>query len=201
MEYMLRWYGFSIDTSLHTATVALGDLDSVREHTIEGLEEATNYTVEVTAVGEEGNGPSVRLTHICTSPAGKLTQNITLNLEIFPILPIIPSHYPIILSILNIILFLAPSSSVQSLELVSVTSRYCIISWMAPPLSEQNGPLEDYRIYINSSMHSKEYDSMVTSYRIEDLNEHTLYSVYVASTNSEGEGPLAMISFTTLQNG
>ena len=72
---------------------------------------------------------------------------------------------------------------------------------MEPPLSQHNGPLEDYKISINSSMGTMEYTSMRTSYRIEDLNEHTMYSVSVASTNSEGEGPVATISFTTLKNG
>ena len=71
VEYTVQWYGFRIDTNIHSKSVTLGDLDMVREYTIDGLEEATNYTVEVTVVGEEGNGPSVRLTHICTSPTGK----------------------------------------------------------------------------------------------------------------------------------
>ena len=71
VEYTVQWYGFRIDTNIHSTTATLGDLDMVREYTIDGLEEATNYTVEVTVVGEEGNGPSVRLTHICTSPTGK----------------------------------------------------------------------------------------------------------------------------------
>ena len=71
VEYILTWYGFRIDTALQSTRVALGDVDSVREYTIDGLEEATDYTVEVVVVGEEGNGPSVQITHISTELIGK----------------------------------------------------------------------------------------------------------------------------------
>ncbi|KAI6661336.1 Phosphatidylinositol phosphatase PTPRQ-like [Oopsacas minuta] len=163
LHYKLSYYGFQIDTSLHTIIVELGDVDAVTQYTIEGLEEATNYTVEVMVVGQIGDGPVARLTHLCTLP-------------------------------------IAPTGAVIDLELVSVTSRYSIISWMPPLPSEHNGPLGDYKITVTSSSGNVMYTSTQTSYRIEDLMEHTMYTVSVVSSNMEGDGPEATLSFTTLKN-
>ena len=100
------------------------------------------------------------------------------------------------------LLYLAPSGSVIDLTLVSVTSRYSILSWMPPVLSEHNGDLGDYKLTVTSNMgNSMQYMTMQNSYRIEDLMEHTMYTVSVVSTNMEGDGPSATLSFTTLKNG
>ena len=61
-----------IDTIVRTVIVELGDLTVARQYMIEELEEANNYTVEVTVVGAMGDGPVSRLTHICTLPIGNL---------------------------------------------------------------------------------------------------------------------------------
>eukprot|EP00800_Vazella_pourtalesii_P019759 TRINITY_DN684_c0_g1_i2.p1 TRINITY_DN684_c0_g1~~TRINITY_DN684_c0_g1_i2.p1 ORF type:complete len:1118 (-),score=311.70 TRINITY_DN684_c0_g1_i2:160-3231(-) len=164
LHYKLSYYGFMIDTLVRNVIMELGDLAVMRQYMIEGLEEANNYTVEVTVVGSMGDGPVTRLTHICTLPT-------------------------------------APSGSVIDLTLVSVTSRYSIISWMPPMLSKHNGDLGDYKITVSSNGNTMQYMSMQNSYRIEDLMEHTMYTVSVVSTNMEGDGPAATLSFTTLKNG
>ena len=190
LHYKLSYYGFMIDTLVRNVIVELGDLAVMKQYMIEGLEEANNYTVEVTVVGSMGDGPVTRLTHICTLPTGNLLTLYTLTT-----LAISKRTYTYRL------LYLAPSGSVIDLTLVSVTSRYSIISWMPPMLSKHNGDLGDYKITVSSNGNTMQYMSMQNSYRIEDLMEHTMYTVSVVSTNMEGDGPAATLSFTTLKNG
>ena len=71
-HYKLSYYGFKLDTIVRTVMVELGDLAVTKQYMIEQLEEANNYTVEVTVVGALGDGPVTRLTHICTLPIGNL---------------------------------------------------------------------------------------------------------------------------------
>ena len=88
--------------------------------------------------------------------------------------------------------FTVPSSPPQSVTVTSTNPASLQISWQAPPVVNQNGPLTGYVIrYTRSGFTINEIVASGLTYIISGLVPFVNYSVRVAAMTINGTGPFS----------
>lgn len=114
------------------------------------------------------------------------------------------SVYGIVIIILDVNFFLAPSQSPQSFTRDALSSTSVSLSWDPPPPESQNGIIVSYQLNITSleTGLSIVQASISTTIDITGLSPYTTYSCIVAAETSVGIGPYTTIlTFTTDEDG
>ena len=79
--------------------------------------------------------------------------------------------------------------------------RQVVFSWLPPLITHRNGIITDYTLSCSPSPSSLPLTlSSSGSLTVPEFNPNTQYSCSVLATNSQGSGPLANTSFTTLED-
>jgi len=80
-------------------------------------------------------------------------------------------------------------------------STQVTISWLPPPIEDQNGPIMNYNIIVsdlNFGLDDINVNTSNTSYTVTNLEEYNNYSFIVAAATEAGVGPYSSpIKFTT----
>jgi hypothetical protein len=96
----------------------------------------------------------------------------------------------------------APSASPQNVRGRALNSTSIIVTWKAPPPESHNGVLTKFRLlYVNTLdddeasdgeiVHSVDVPPTDSSYVMGGLAKWTPYKLWIAASNSAGEGPLS----------
>lgn len=107
------------------------------------------------------------------------------------------------LSTLIVLLFTAPSGSVQNLSAIPLHSQALLLTWMPPPLNEQNGIIRSYEVYVTETETGilRNYTTSSTNITIAHLHPFYTYSC-VISALTVSEGPVSNPAIvTTPQDG
>jgi len=83
-------------------------------------------------------------------------------------------------------------------------SRTATVTWLPPPLEQQNGQIVYYILLISDRQlgSNNEINSTTTSFMATGLKEYYNYSCIVAAATTVGLGPYSLpVRFTTLQGG
>jgi len=83
-------------------------------------------------------------------------------------------------------------------------SRTVTVTWLPPPLEQQNGQIVYYILIITDSQlgSNSEINSTTTSFMATGLKEYNNYSCIVAAATTVGLGPYSLpVRFTTQQGG
>ena len=97
---------------------------------------------------------------------------------------------------------IVPTAAVQNVIVSDVSSTGLTVSWEAPPLSHQNGPITVYSILISAvnSSYSRSVTSLALTVDITGLHPNYEYTVSVTAESNSGSGIASSpIMFTTLQ--
>lgn len=92
-----------------------------------------------------------------------------------------------------------PSASPQSVRCSTSSSSSVDVSWKAPPLTEQNGQIQQYQLHFERISHSDSFTGVGPQMKTVDGFQATLtglapYSTYrfrVEAVNRKGAGPLS----------
>ena len=93
----------------------------------------------------------------------------------------------------------APSGSPMGFTAVA-GEREVVFSWSPPPVTERNGVITSYTLSCSpspSSLHQSPSSGPLT---VAGFSPHTRYSCSLVARNTQGSGPPASTSFTTLQD-
>ena len=80
--------------------------------------------------------------------------------------------------------------------------RVVVFSWSPPPVTHRNGVITSYTLSCSPSLSSlpKSTSSEQTSLTVAGFSPGVSYSCSLAASNTQGSGPPANTSFTTLQD-
>lgn len=87
------------------------------------------------------------------------------------------------------LIFTAPSGNVQNLSGIAVHSQALLLTWMPPPVNEQNGIIRSYEVYVTETETGilKNYTTSSTNITLADLHPFYTYSCVISAiTVSEG---------------
>ena len=102
-----------------------------------------------------------------------------------------------------IVHFTAPTAQPDSFSVIDVESRSVIMSWDLPNEDGRNGIIISYTIGCNDSngvlVNTTTTTSLTTTF--EALRPYSFYICSVFATTSGGNGPAAMLNFTTDSDG
>ena len=100
--------------------------------------------------------------------------------------------------------FADPHAPPQNVQVVVTGSRTATVTWLPPPLEQQNGQIVYYILIITDSQlgSNSEINSTTTSFMATGLKEYNNYSCIVAAATTVGLGPYSLpVRFTTQQGG
>lgn len=102
------------------------------------------------------------------------------------------------LTTLFVLPFTAPSGSVQNLSGIPLHSQALLLTWMPPPVNEQNGIIRSYEVYVTETETGilKNYTTSSTNITIADLHPFYTYSC-VISAMTVSEGPASNPAIVT----
>ena len=90
----------------------------------------------------------------------------------------------------------APSGSPVGFTAVA-GEREVVFSWSPPPVTERNGVITSYTLSCSPSPPQSPSSGPLT---VAGFSPHTSYSCSLVASNTQGSGPPAPTSFTTLQD-
>jgi hypothetical protein len=178
--------------SYNFTTVPLMDQQSngQLELTLSQLRKATKFLIVVRAFNRYGEGP-------LSSPASAVTFEDGLDLEI--------GHFDGEISIVFFPVFpndLVPSAGPQSLRCSTSSSQSIEVTWQAPPASEQNGIIQNYRLHYEmmapppltdeagvNAPQVKTVDGIYAT--LTGLSAHTAYRIRIEAATRIGPGPFS----------
>ena len=125
--------------------------------TVDSLNEFTNYTFDLSATTGGGTGPVATLPDVLTSEAGKL-----MPYQLYLILQFSP----------------APSAAPVNVTGMNTSSTSLRISWLPPPVEDQNGIIIAYNITYITARGSEMIDSTSGSVQFIELTGLLKFSTY-----------------------
>ena len=93
----------------------------------------------------------------------------------------------------------APSGSPVGFTAVD-GEREVVFSWSPPPVTERNGVITSYTLSCSPSPSSLPQSPSSGPLTVAGFSPHTSYSCSLVASNTQGSGPPAPTSFTTLQD-
>ena len=78
--------------------------------------------------------------------------------------------------------------------------REVVFSWSPPPVTERNGVITSYTLSCSPSPSSLPQSPSSGPLTVAGFSPHTSYSCSLVASNTQGSGPPAPTSFTTLQD-
>ena len=85
----------------------------------------------------------------------------------------------------------------------SIESRRATISWLPPPVEDQNGPISHYNLFVYDLNFGYDVSGNTTgtSYTLTYLEEYSDYTVTIAAATQVGLGPYSSpVQFTTAED-
>ena len=102
-----------------------------------------------------------------------------------------------------LLIFAAPTGSVEHLSGMPLHSKQLLLTWTPPPFIEQNGVIRSYSVYITETNTGSlmNYTSTSTNITVAELHPYYTYSC-VITAKTVAEGPRsAPVIVTTLEDG
>ena len=109
--------------------------------------------------------------------------------------------------LLLLLLLPAPDGAPRDFSVTARTSRTITLQWLPVLPSQQNGLIMNYSINCNDIFMFESVDDTIEmsddfySHTLSELTPGTVYVCTVAANTTEGAGPVAMVTVTTLEEG
>ena len=162
-------------------TLQISLMSSQTTTTLSGLLPYTNYSCNITAHTSVGGGPAATI-NVTTEQDSEFPLSVlTLNFKVSHCV-IVPSGLPLNFSILK-------------------TSRTLNLSWSPPLYSQRNGAITGYNISCYGEDFQYSQRITQTSGNLTNLRPFTKYTCSVRAATVKGEGPAAMASVVTNEEG
>ncbi len=99
---------------------------------------------------------------------------------------------------------IVPTSSVELLMVINITSSAALLSWLPPSVGDQNGIIVNFGVNVTTvpTGETVQHFTGNTELQLESLRPHTDYRVVTAAYTEVGKGPYSTIlPFQTLEDG
>ena len=177
----------SIELRNETSTLKSisGDSVTVLEYSIDLVKDnLQGQRLTCVAVGDDTVYTETAVVTVKGMSSKKMCDNFQINFSPAPSDPLVT----------------VPSGSPVGFTTVYTGEREVVFSWSSPPVTERNGVITSYTLSCSPSPSSLPQSPSSGPLTVAGFSPHTSYSCSLVASNTQGSGPPAPTSFTTLQD-